>query len=64
MAEKASPRLQPLGLGYTSIEEVAFITGGLGHFYSAGDSPSYISRGSASKEVQVVYVGGLQATSD
>ena len=47
-----------------SVEEVVFITGGLGHLYSTGDSPSYISRGSASEEVQVVYVGGLQAASD
>ena len=33
MAEKVSPGLQPLGLRYMSIEEVAFITGGLGHLY-------------------------------
>ena len=60
MAEKASPGLQPLSRGYTSIEEVPFITGGLGHLYSAGDSLClHISRGNASEEVQVVYVGGL-----
>ena len=64
MAEKDSPGLQPLGQGYTSIEEVAFITGGLGHLYSAGHFPSHISRGNASEEVQVVHVGGLQAASD
>ena len=64
MAEKASPGLQPLGRWYMSIEEVALITGGLGHLYSAGNSPSHISRGNASEEVQVVDVGGLQATSD
>lgn len=64
MAEKASPGLQPLGRGYTSVEEVAFITGGLSHLYSAGDFPSHIGRGNASEEVQVVYVGGLQAASD
>ena len=64
MAEKASTGLQPLGRRYTSKEEVAFITGGLGHLYLAGDSLSHISRGNASEEVQVVYVGGLQAASD
>ena len=59
MADKASPGLQPLGRRYMSIEEVVLITGGLGHLYLAGDSPSHISG-----EVQVVDVGGLQATSD
>ena len=47
-----------------SVEEVAFITDGLVHLYSAGDFPSPISRGKASEEVHVVYDGGLQAASD
>ena len=35
------------------VEEVLFITNGLGHLYSGLP----VSRGNASKEVQVVYVG-------
>ena len=56
------PSFKPLGRRYMSIEEVAFITGGLGHLYLAGDSPSHVIRGNASEEEQVV--GGLQAASD
>ena len=63
MAEKASPGLQPLGQG-VQVRKGGGITSGLGNLYSAGDSPSHISRGNASDEVQVVYVGGLQAAND
>lgn len=60
MAEKASSGLQPVCQEYTSIEVVAFITVVLGH-HLAGNFSSHISRGSASEELQVVCVGGLQA---
>ena len=46
------------------MKEVAFITDSFFYLYSAGNFPSHICRGNASEEVQVVYVGRLQAPSD
>lgn len=43
------------------MEEETFITGSFGYLYSAGNTPSHICRGNASEEVQIVYIGRLQA---
>ena len=64
MTEETSPRLQSLSWWFASIEEMAFIAGNFSPLYPAGSFPSHICWGDASEEVQVVDVGGLQATSD
>ena len=46
------------------MKEVTFVTGSFGTLHSAGNFPSNICRGNASEEMQVVYVGRLQAASD
>ncbi len=50
--------------GLTSIKEVVFFTNSLCYLDSTGNFPSDVSSGNASEEVQVVRVGGFQATSD